>query len=87
MGGGCQNIVLLKKKKKRHEGNELKSKKGQNEIENSIEAGVRRGTWYLFKYQSRAGLAKHPVHRAFAQNNKSTFPTCTSLLRSFSSLY
>lgn len=41
MGGGCQNIVLLKKKGgERHKGNELKSKKGQNEIENSNETGA-----------------------------------------------
>ena len=48
MGGGCQNIVLLKKKKERerkkerHKGNELKrqKKKGQNEIENSNQTGM-----------------------------------------------
>lgn len=42
MGGGCQNIVLLKKREREgHKGNELKSKKGQNEIENSKETEAR----------------------------------------------
>lgn len=57
MGGGCQNIVLLKKKKgERHKGNELKSKKGQNETENSEGAGAAR----QYLVSSDLALASRP---------------------------
>lgn len=44
MGGGCQNIVLLKKKKgEKHKGNEMKSKKKKKKVQNETEHSDRRG--------------------------------------------